>query len=795
MASRWKRGLSTAACLWLGLLLLSLIFPVVVSAVEPLLPEQQSLLLSVKINGRTQEGIQEFIEQGDVLFVTPEQLVDMGLIVPDIVALPGSRLIDLSHIDGWSYRLDSAAQVVDLHIPNSSLVPQRLNAGRTEAFDPITQRDFGAVLNYDSQFTDYDGHVSSSNVGNVRVFGPFGVMESSAVQAHSQSFSRTVRLDSTYSTSDPASLHTYNAGDFINGGLTWTRPIRMMGVQMATNFGLRPDLVTYPRPGMTGEVAVPSSVDIFVNGLRQLSEQVEPGPFELSQLPVTSGGGDISVVVRDASGRETTRTLPFYTSTALLNEGLDSLSMELGSVRRRYATESNDYAQGAASLSYRHGVTPSLSLETHVESTAGLVMGGVGADVLVSKLGVLSASVATSTFGDEQGLQYGLGFSRTTPYLSFGFNVLKADAHFYDIAAANDDAMPRTTLRANLGVPLPGVGSFSVVYAKKLVNLYTPDDYSTTEYVQTSERISSSTLSANFSVSLPRNAYAFITGFHDFGGNTGNGMFVGVSIPFGRNATLSASNSTAGGNAYHTVEARQSVVQTGDVGWRLARQTGTETRNDLGLSYKSPWGLVGAEAERGSAGNAYRATAQGSLSMLDGHLFASNIVYDSFAVVDTDGLPGITVLQENRRVGKTNADGLMFVENLRAYESNRLSIDPDDVPMDVSLSNVQLQVRPADRSGVMAKFPIQRSRSATLLLQDAQQRPIKLGSRAVLSGSGEEGTVGYDGVTFFENLADHNEVSVLIPGQASCTVGFDYQPHANAIPQIGPLTCLPGAQP
>ena len=741
MASRWKCGLSIAVCLLRSLLLLSLILPIVVYAVEPLLPKQQSLLLGVKINGRLQEGVEEFIEQDAVLFVTPEQLVDMGLIVPDVAVLPSSGLIDLTRINGWTYQLDSATQIVSFLIPNSSLVSQQLNAGRTEAFEPITQRDLGAIFNYDSQFTDYNAQVSSSNVGNLRAVGPFGVIESSVVQTHSQSFSRTVRLGSTYSTSAPASLRTYNAGDFINGGLSWTRPIRMIGVQMATNFGLRPDLVTYPRPGMTGEVAVPTSVDIFVNGLRQLSEKVEPGPFELSQLPVSSGGGNISVVVRDVSGRETTRTLPFYTSTALLNEGLDSLSMELGSVRRRYATESNDYAQSAASLSYRHGLTQRLSLETHVESTRGLVMGGVGADILIGTLGILSASVATSTFADEQGLQYGLGFSRTTPYLSFGFNVLKADARFYDIAAVNDDAMPRTTIRANLGIPLSGVGSFSMVYAKRLVNLYTPEDYTKTQYVQISERISSSSLSANLSVSLPKNAYAFITSFHDFGANAGSGMFVGMSIPFGHNATFSASSSNAGGNADHTVEARQSVVQTGDIGWRLARQTGNQTRNDLGLSYKSPWGLVGAEAERGSVGNSYRATAQGSLSMLDGHFFASNTVYDSFAVVDTDGLPDITVLQENRRVGKTNADGLMFVENLRAYENNRLSIAPDDVPMNVSLSNVQLHVRPTDRSGIMVKFPIKRSRSATLLLLDAQKQPIELGSRAVLNGSGEEATV------------------------------------------------------
>ena len=176
MASRWKCGLSIAVCLLRSLLLLSLILPIVVYAVEPLLPKQQSLLLGVKINGRLQEGVEEFIEQDAVLFVTPEQLVDMGLIVPDVAVLPSSGLIDLTRINGWTYQLDSATQIVSFLIPNSSLVSQQLNAGRTEAFEPITQRDFGAIFNYDSQFTDYNGQISSSNVGNLREFCPIGVI-------------------------------------------------------------------------------------------------------------------------------------------------------------------------------------------------------------------------------------------------------------------------------------------------------------------------------------------------------------------------------------------------------------------------------------------------------------------------------------------------------------------------------------------------------------------------------------------------------------------------------------------
>ncbi|WP_439849971.1 fimbria/pilus outer membrane usher protein [Pseudomonas syringae] len=785
--------LSGGLCLLMALLLLGYMFPVAASP-SPVIPPQQTLLVGVTINGRTQDGIQELVERGSELFVTRAQLLELGLVAPEQTTVPADGLIGLSSFEGWSWRLDASTQVLELKVPIRNLHVQQLIARPASSAGNVDLSDTGAVLNYDAQFTHDGDYTSSSIVNELRIFGPLGVLQSSVQQTRSQSFNRTVRLDTTYSVSDASTLQSYNAGDFINAGLSWTRPVRMLGVQMTTNFALRPDLVTYPRPGITGEVAVPSSVDIYVNGLHQTTTQVQPGPFELNQLPVTSGGGDVSLVVKDASGRQTTQTLPFYASTLLLSEGLDSLALQTGLVRREYATRSNDYAKPAASVSYRHGQTPTLSLETHFETTSALAMGGVGANLLVGKLGVLSASAATSAYDGETGFQYGLGIARNTPYLSFGFSVLQADKRFSDIASANGDSTPGTTLRANLGFPILDVGTLGLVYAKKRVNLYTVDDYRD-DYVTSTQRTSTSTLSATFSAPLPMKAYGFVTAYHDFKGNSGNGLFVGISIPIGRAASLSASSSRSGSNTYQTVEARNSAIQRGDVGWNVSRQTGTQTRDDAGVTYKSSWGEVGAAVERNDSDMAYRATARGALSTVGGRVFASNTVYDSFAVVDTDGLPGITVLQENRPLGKTDADGLLFIEGLRAYESNNLSIDAGDVPMDVSLSNAIIEVRPSDRSGVIAKFPIRHSRSATLILVDEQYRPLLLGSQAVLSGSGEEGIVGYDGVTFFNNLGEHEQVSVNRSGQAPCSVSFDYQPQANAIPQIGPLICRSGARP
>jgi outer membrane usher protein len=68
----------------------------------------------------------------------------------------------------------------------------------------------------------------------------------------------------------------------------------------------------------SGTATVPSTVDVFVNNQFVTSGQLPPGPFVIDRLPTVSGTGDVSVVVRDALGREQVVTQTFYSSTTLL---------------------------------------------------------------------------------------------------------------------------------------------------------------------------------------------------------------------------------------------------------------------------------------------------------------------------------------------------------------------------------------------------------------------------------------------------------------------------------------------
>ncbi len=144
-----------------------------------------------------------------------------------------------------------------------------------------------------------------------------------------------IRLDSAYTFADVNTLRRYSLGDFITGGLAWTRPIHLEGIQINSDFSMRPDLVTFPVPTITGSAAVPSTVNVLADGNLSASSQVAAGPFEVPQLPVVEGAGTISMTLTDAMGQQVTVTQPFYASSTMLAPGLQTFAVQSGLVRRR----------------------------------------------------------------------------------------------------------------------------------------------------------------------------------------------------------------------------------------------------------------------------------------------------------------------------------------------------------------------------------------------------------------------------------------------------------------------------
>jgi outer membrane usher protein len=270
-------------------------------------------------------------------------------------------------------------------------------------------------------------------------------------------------------------------------------------------------------------------------------------------------------------------------------------------------------------------------------------------------------------------------------------------------------------------------------------------------------------------------------------GSGSNGLQVGVTIPIGRYRSMSATGASDGSRQ---LQVQQSASQVGDWGYQAFTAGGSSSHEFVQGQYKAPVGLFTAGVDRNNGLTTVRLESLGAVSFVDKALFASNEIYDSFAVVDTRPVENIRVYQENRYVGTTGKTGRVLVPDMRSFDLNHISIDPTDVPADVSLSSDRLSLRPQDRSGVVIKFPIHISHSALLRLVDQAGALVPEGSVAKLHATGVAAPVGFDGQAYVEDLSPHNELSVEYPDGKHCTVVFDYLPLPGDIPSIGPLQCL-----
>ena len=327
--------------------------------------------LEVILNGTPTKLIGAFtMLEGNRLAATRQELLELGL-NPRGYASPG-ELVVFDQVFGLSYKYEEATQRILITAPEEQLAVKEYNL-RTAAELTPAQSDWGGIVNYNvfaSGVSNVDGRPIAINgvplaingiptkfIGaplafngasatfDARVFTPFGTLSQSAILRTASLNDRfdALRLNTTFTYSDPETMMSYRGGDVITGGFAWTRPIRIGGAQMQRNFGLRPDLVTLPLPAARGSAAVPSTADIYINNVKTFSQDVNTGPYLLSNLPAITGSGTARVILRDSSGHTTESVLPFYVSSSLLAPGMFDYSFEAGLPRLSYGTTGDSY--------------------------------------------------------------------------------------------------------------------------------------------------------------------------------------------------------------------------------------------------------------------------------------------------------------------------------------------------------------------------------------------------------------------------------------------------------------------
>jgi outer membrane usher protein len=651
----------------------------------------------------------------------------------------------------------------------------------------------GAILNY-SAYGLRSGDVASlSALGELRVSGmgpgTWNTSLDSRLASGPYAGNTTVRLDSAWQLDMPERMLTLAVGDTITGATSWSRPLRIGGIRLARNFGLQPYRITAPMASFAGEAALPSTVDLFVDGLKQSTRDVPPGQFVFDSAPTLDGAGNARLVITDINGQRRVVEFAFYGTPQLLARGLSDWSVELGAVRHGYGETSFDYApRPMASGSLRYGWLDSTTLEAHAEGDGRVQVAGAGVTRLLgSRGGVVSVAIAGSRNDDgiastrDSGLQRRLAYQWSTRGFNFNLDSMRSDDGFRDLASLEGAPVARGTDQAYAGLSGLG-GQWGLGWFRRIDRDGTRSGFASLGWSEQSDRL------GYFSVQLNRRIG---------GGGSGGGIEASLmwSLPLGRSDSISVrTNRTSDGRLQSSAEISRQLPDV-DGGWGWRAQAGSTAGVQAQATYQGRYGqwTTGVNDPHGNATTTFYSSVDGGLALLQGHAFAMRRVDDAFALVSTHGVAGVPVRLSNNVVGHTDANGLLVVGRLIPWQDNRLSIDPLSLPAEMWIGQVEKSAVPAGRTGVWVEFDMHPVLSVQARVRDAAGEPLPAGSPvwrlpADPANDAPLTVIGEDSLLYLQDPPAHARLRVRHEGHY-CEIVLPGIAQASGFADLEEVTC------
>jgi outer membrane usher protein len=737
----------------------------------------ETLLLEIRVLGRDLAGIFEVERGGDGQLVVPQEAWVLARLAPAgtlITLASGQRGYALDAVPGVSYQIDRSRLILEISAPPAAFDASHVLLADGRSPPPVASGP-GAYLDYDVSATHAFGASSIGSLLEGVVFRHDSAFVAGGAFRSDSRDARLLRTDAYWRKDFPDSMQTLVIGDSVGSGGMWSQPARFGGVRFSRDFSLAPGYVSYPMPSISGEAALPSTVDVLINNRLSTSTEVPTGPFALSNVPIVTGAGEMQLVVRDLLGRETIIRQDYYVAPQLLRSGLSDFSVEAGALRESYGRLSNDYGAWFGAGTWRRGISDTLSGELHAELQSERQAAGAGVTAVVGQIGVLAIAAGYAVSNGERGGRYRVGFQHAGSAGGINLSLEHNDRGYAEFAAGPLSERVKDQWGGSAGLVIGGRVNLGVSYTQR------------TTWNQARFTLAS----ASVGVPLPGNAYLSVNAGKQLerGGWYGSAH---VIVPLDGRRTASASSSRSNdGQLVSALQATQSLPSGPGWGWGLGVSDDASRRAQAAAGYNGNHGQFSAEAGLRDGDADLRLGTSGAIGWLHGLAFATRrIDQGAFAVVRVGDVPGVPVFLSNQVVAVTNDQGLALVPRLLPFQSNQLTIRPDELPLDVEIRSVREQVIPYARSGVLVDFPVRRTRAALVVLHDASGAPLPAGAWVKIKPEGRETVVFMRGETYLMDLEENSWIEVHWKDGA-CTLPLPPIPDTPGAeaPRIGPLTC------
>jgi len=552
----------------------------------------------------------------------------------------------------------------------------------------------------------------------------------------------------------------YSLGDISYQSAEFQGAPAMGGLSIERRYDdIRPFEFIQAAGGQSFTLNRPSTVDVFVNGVRTRTLRLERGRYSLTDFSLETGSNEISLVIRDDFGEERTLQFSSFFSGALLAAGKSEFSINAGVLSGFDADGDIEYGDELAfSGFYRAGLSDRLTGQAGLQAADGVVS-GLGGLTFATAIGVIDFKGAVSATDEAgSGAAASLDFSsdgdaQDPADRRFDFSVDWFSEDFASLDARNSQA-ERFNIAARYAqrLPLGMTGSAGLRHSDR--------------------RIGEDRASAN--ITLNRRLGALNIGFTGETAIEGDGedrAQITLTYNLGVGQAMRGSVDQDG-----AARLEYSRLRTGGVGGfggvatldrdadgafdASGQLTYAGNRFESALVHRVAFaedGTAQSQSTTGSAGV--------GLAYAGGRAALGRPINDSFVIVSRHPtLSGARIDVDPRREGYAARTGLLgpaLAPGVTSYFDNRIEIDARNLPPGYPLDETELRVVPALFSGVLFEVGDAAAYSVIGTLVDEEGEPVALGGGEAVRADG----ASEQPAPFFTNRAGRFILEGVTPGE------------------------------
>ena len=751
----------------------------------------------------------EVLSRQGKTFLPVDLLTTANIKIPKATAIQlyqDENYIALDDLENLSYTINASTQSLNLTLKPAGFTLFRVDGGAKDASGNVSNDNMSALF-MDYRLSAYGNEHDLSYGVSLR---PSFTFSKSALTT--QFISRDLADDTDFVRLETQWVRDFQdlglrlvAGDAVStrarGSSSVGSSYHFGGVQLGTNFSLNPNETTHPLPTIFGEAASQSTIELYINESLAFRGETRAGPFVLERPPLMNGNGNLQVVVRDLLGRETVIDTPFNVNAKLLEPGTSDWQLNLGSLRENLGSTSNDYGERFAAYRYRRGITDYLTTQGVFEYSESLKLMGVSSGLLIPKLGLLSAGAQVSNANDQQGTRTDLALQNSFKRFNFSIRGSKADQKYRSLGRVDFAESTENTFVLSIGARL--TQNISASFSQVSRSSFDGTDANVSGLLVTRGVGQNGQLSLSASLTQGRelrfaNKNSSLEKFDDYSINLNYSHSLSgrraLAFSHARKSKRRQSGQSIESNRSSVTFRRSSPIDLG-TGYSATlnyedAQAGSFSDARLSAQKNTQYGQfdVGLNADR-HQNFSYSGNYEGSLLWAENRIFAQKPLREGFAVVKLGELPGVTIYRENRPSTITNQRGLAVITGLQPYSWNHISVKDKDIPINATISGLDLDLMPRYFGAIDADFELKHSVNQLVKILDTNKRPLASGTQVISQDSNERYFVAKGGQAYLTDLND-NQRFVAQSKDQKCDFElslYDLRPNREIVIECTPL--------